>query len=99
MSALRRTQSGAFTLQNAVPFDFFAQEPPIEEMEKYLIPTDSVLPFERLNLTEKGTMRILQGNFVTVDVADGLYKFYDGDSFYGIVEVLEGKAKAKTKLC
>ena len=99
MSALRRTQSGVFTLQNAVPFDFFTQDPAIEDMEKYLIPTDSVLPFERLNLTEKGTMRILQGNFVTVDVADGLYKIYDGESFYGLAEVVEGKAKAKTKLC
>jgi tRNA pseudouridine55 synthase len=99
MSALRRTQSGIFTLQNAVPFDFFMQEPPVEEMEKYLIPTDSVLPFARLQLTEKGTMRILQGNFVSVDVEDGLYKIYDGDSFYGIAEVVEGKAKAKTKLC
>ena len=99
MSALRRTQSGVFTLENAVPFDFFTQDPSIEDMEKYLIPTDSVLPFERLNLTEKGTMRILQGNFVSVDVADGLYKIYDGESFYGLAEVLEGKAKAKTKLC
>jgi tRNA pseudouridine55 synthase len=99
MSALRRTQSGVFTLQNAVPFDFFMQDPAIEDMEKYLIPTDSVLPFERLNLTEKGTMRILQGNFVSVDVADGLYKIYDGESFYGLAEVTEGKAKAKTKLC
>ena len=99
MSALRRTQSGVFNLENAVPFDFFTQDPAIEDMEKYLIPTDSVLPFERLNLTEKGTMRILQGNFVTVDVADGLYKIYDGERFYGLAEVVEGKAKAKTKLC
>ena len=44
-------------------------------------------------------MRILQGNFVSVDVADGLYKIYDGESFYGLAEVTEGKAKAKTKLC
>ena len=99
MSALRRTQSGTFTLQNAVPFDFFAQDPPIAEMEKYLIPTDSVLPFERLNLTEKGTVRILQGNFVSVDVADGLYKIYEENRFYGLAEVVDGKAKAKTKLC
>ncbi len=99
MSALRRTQSGIFTLQNAVPFDFFAQDPTADDLEKYLIPTDSVLPFERLSLTEKGTTRILQGNFVSVDVKDGLYKIYDGERFYGLAEVVEGKAKAKTKLC
>ncbi|MBR2623454.1 MAG: tRNA pseudouridine(55) synthase TruB [Clostridia bacterium] len=99
MSALRRTQSGIFTLQNAVPFDFFAQDPTVEDLEKYLIPTDSVLPYERLDLTERATVKILQGNFVSVDALDGLYKIYDGERFYGLAEVVEGKAKAKTKLC
>lgn len=99
MSALRRTQSGIFTLKTAVPFDFFMQDPMVEELEKYLIPTDSVLPFERLHLTEKETVKILQGQFIPVDVADGLYKLYDGDQFYGLAEVTEKRAKAKTKLC
>ena len=99
MSALNRTQSGIFTLQNAVPFDFFTQDPSVEELEKYLIPTETVLPFEALSLTEKGVERILQGQFVTVDVADGIYKIYTADGFYGLAEVVGGKAKAKTKLC
>ena len=30
---------------------------------------------------------------------DGLYKLYNGESFYGIAEINQGKAKAKTKLC
>ena len=99
MSALNRTQSGIFTLENAVPFEFFTQDPSVEELEKYLIPTDSVLPFERLLLTEKETGKILQGQFISVDVSDGLYKLYDGEQFYGFAEVTLGKAKAKTKLC
>ena len=99
MSALNRTQSGIFTLQNAVPFDFFTQDPSVEELEKYLISTETVLPFEALSLTEKGVERILQGQFVTVDVADGIYKIYTADGFYGLAEVVGGKAKAKTKLC
>ena len=99
MSALNRTQSGIFTLPNAVPFDFFTQDPPVEELEKYLIPTETVLPFETLSLTEKGVERILQGQFVTVDVMDGIYKIYTADGFYGLAEVVNGKAKAKTKLC
>ena len=99
MSALNRTQSGIFTLQNAVLFDFFTQDPSVEELEKYLIPTETVLPFETLSLTEKGVERILQGQFVTVDVMDGIYKIYTADGFYGLAEVVGGKAKAKTKLC
>ena len=99
MSGLRRTQSGIFTLQNAIPFDVLEKDPPLEELEKYLIPTDSVLPFETLALTEVELGKILQGQRVKTDVADGLYKIYTAEGFYGLAEVLEGLAKAKTKLC
>ena len=99
MSGLRRTQSGIFTLQNAIPFDVLEQDPPLEELEKYLIPTDSVLPFETLSLTEAELGKILQGQRVKTRVADGVYKIYTADGFYGLAEVLEGLAKAKTKLC
>lgn len=99
MSALRRTQSGIFTLENAVPFSFFENDPSLVELEKYLIPTESVLPFARLTLDEKGEQKLLQGQQVCVEVQDGTYKIYRGESFYGLAEVKDGKAKAKIKLC
>ena len=99
MSALRRTQSGIFTLENALPFSFFEEEPSVEELEKYLIPTESVLPFEVLSLTEKQEKKILQGQQVCVEMPDGIYKIYENERFYGLAEVKEGRAKAKTKLC
>lgn len=99
MSALRRTQSGIFTLENALPFSFFEDEPPLEELEKYLIPTESVLPFARLELDERQEKKLLQGQQVCVEVQDGTYKIYNDESFYGLAEVVEGKAKAKIKLC
>lgn len=99
MSSLLRTQSGCFYLDKAIPFSLLESDPPIEELEKYLIPTASVLPFEALLLNEKQTVKILQGQQVRVEQADGLYKLYDGESFYGIAEVVNGLAKAKTKLC
>lgn len=99
MSALRRTQSGIFTLKNAVPFSFFENDPSLEELEKYLIPTESVLPFARLDLDEKREQKLLQGQQVCVEVQDGAYKIYKGASFYGLAEVKDGKAKAKIKLC
>ncbi|MBR2321145.1 MAG: tRNA pseudouridine(55) synthase TruB [Clostridia bacterium] len=99
MSGLRRTQSGIFTLQNAIPFEFLEKDPPLEELEKYLIPTDSVLPFDTLDFTEVEMGRILQGQRVKTSVTDGLYKVYTADGFYGLAEVVEGLAKAKTKLC
>ena len=99
MSALRRTQSGIFILQNALPFDFFTQDPSLEELEKYLIPTETVLPFEDLILTERESEKLFNGQRVKTDALDGLYKIYKDGGFYGIAEVVNGLAKAKTKLC
>jgi tRNA pseudouridine55 synthase len=99
MSALRRTQSGIFTIDNAIPFSLLESDPSVEELEQYLIPTESVLPFERLMLTEKQEEKLYHGQYVAVEKADGLYKIYQGENFYGIAEVTGGLAKAKTKLC
>ncbi|MBQ3020464.1 MAG: tRNA pseudouridine(55) synthase TruB [Clostridia bacterium] len=99
MSALNRTQSGCFLLENAIPFSVLEQDPTLEELEKMMIPTESVLPFDALTLSEKESVKLYNGQRIPVDVADGLYKIYRGGEFYGIGEVLNGLAKAKTKLC
>ena len=99
MSALLRTKSGVFTLDKAIPFSLLESDPSIETLEQWLIPTESVLPYEDLLLNEKQSVKLLQGQQVRVEQADGLYKIYQEGSFYGIAEVKDGTAKAKTKLC
>ncbi len=99
MSSLLRTQSGVFTLEKSIPFSLLEKDPTVEELEKYLIPTESVLPFDVLSLTEKQAEKLYNGQRIAVEKADGLYKIYKDGSFYGIAEVLNGLAKAKTKLC
>lgn len=99
MSALNRTQSGCFTLPEAVDFEILQQDPSIEELEKYLIPTQNVLPFDDLWLSEKDSQKLFNGQRVAVEKADGLYKIYKDDSFYGVAEVKDGLAKAELKLC
>ncbi len=99
MSSLLRTQSGCFLLSEAIPFSLLEGDPSIEELEKRLLPTEEVLPFEELLLSEKESERLYNGQRVGVEYADGLYKIYKEGSFYGIAEVSEGLAKAKTKLC
>ena len=99
MSALHRTKSGVFEIKNAIPFSLLVQDLPVAELEKYLIPTESVLPFPNLIITDKTPERIFNGMAVETAQADGLYKLYKEETFYGIAEVKEGKAKAKTKLC
>ena len=99
MSGLRRTQSGYFTLENAIPFSLLEKDPSVDELKEWIIPTEKVLPFDTLILTGKAEERFFNGVLVATDKADGLYKVYKDERFYGIAEVKDGKAKAKTKLC
>ena len=99
MSSLRREQSGIFTLENAVPYALLEQDLPACELEKYIIKTDSVLPYPTLTLTEKQESRFYNGAPTQVDEPNGLYKIYNKDGFYGIAQVQDGNVKIKTKLC
>jgi tRNA pseudouridine55 synthase len=100
MSYLRRTKSGVFTLDNSIPFSALENDPSPDELERWILPTESVLPFDVLTLTSPRWQRIFNGVEVNADAMDGEYKFYNEDgTFYGIAEVKNGKAKLKTKLC
>ncbi len=99
MSALHRTKSGLFEVGEALPYAFFEKDPSVEELERYIIPTEKVLPFEKLLLNAKQSEKLFHGQFVPVESKDGTYKIYQDESFYGLAEVKDGKAKAKTKLC
>lgn len=92
MSALRRTQSGVFTAETAVPLDALTQS----NLNEYLIPADGVLPFP-VYRAEDG--RIFHGVKIPCAEADGLYKLYDGEEFYGLSRAEGGLMKAETKLC
>ena len=99
MSSLHRTQSGYFQIEKSIEFSILEKDPPIQELEAYIIPTEMVLPFEKIELFGKNIERIFNGLAVETDAKDGLYKLYKDEAFYGIAEVKEGKVKAKTKLC
>ncbi len=99
MSGLLRTQSGCFLLPEATPFSFFQADPAAEELEKLLIPTERVLPFGELPLSERQEEKLYQGQRIAVEQEDGLYKIYKAGDFYGVAEVVDGFAKAKIKLC
>lgn len=93
MSALTRTKSGCFTLENAVSPDELTEE----NIESYIIPTENVLPLPRLSAGENN--RVFTGIKTAADAADGEYKLYRGDTFYGLAEVKNGMFGAVTKLC
>lgn len=99
MSSLRRTKSGFFEIGESIPFSVLERDPSVEELKGYLIPTESVLPYPTLELNESEEAKILNGLSLSTNALDGLYKLYQKGNFYGIAEVKDGRAKAKTKLC
>ncbi len=95
MSGLRRTQSGYFKIEDAVSSELITEE----NIESLIIPTENVLPFERLELTGPGAEKIFNGVPAYTDSPDGEYKIYRAGEFYGVAEVKDKKARIKTKLC
>lgn len=96
MSALVRTASGPFTIENAVP----TGELTAENLQSHIIPTDSLLPFESIYPTGRDAKRLFNGMGTECDLADGTYKIYGEDcSFYGLAGVENGILKVRTKLC
>ena len=92
MTALCRTKSGYFTLDNAVDME----ELTVDNVENYIIDTEKVVDLPTITIENK---HIFHGLAQWTKKPDGLYKIYDENGFYGIVEVSERKAKIKTKLC
>ena len=99
MSALCRTQSGIFTLPTAIDFADIEKDPDLSWLEEKIIPTQAVLPFADLRLPKKDMDKIFHGMTVFTSAQDGVYKIYQDEKFYGLAEVKNGRAKAKTKLC
>lgn len=99
MSALRRTKSGVFTIENAIPFSLLEEDLSAEELENYLIPTQAVLSYPEFFAEGKAAEKLLNGQTLVADKQEGLYKLFANGDFYGVAEVKQGKIKAKTKLC
>lgn len=96
LSSLVRTKSGNFELENSVESSSLTAE----NLKNYIIPTDSILPFDGIYPQGNYAKRLFNGLSVPSDKADGIYKIYNTDgSFYGLAEVKQSQLKVRTKLC
>lgn len=96
MSALVRTKSGIFTIENAVCTDNLTPQ----NFSNFLIKTEDVLSFDNIYPSKSEAKKLLNGLTVPCDRADGIYKFFDADgNFYGLAEVKQNVLKVRTKLC
>lgn len=96
MSSLIRTKSGCFDLESVVK----TEQLTAENIGRYIIPTQNVLPYDSINPTEKDAKKLFNGLSVQCDLADGIYKLFHTDgSFYGLGEAKHNTLKVRTKLC
>ena len=96
MSALTRSASGPFVLANSVKSNLLTAE----NICSFIIPTDSLLPYESFFAEGKTAQRLLNGLPAECSLSDGIYKLYHGEkSFYGLAVVQNGLIKVRTKLC
>ena len=96
MSALTRTKSGIFTISDSVS----TSELTAENVQSYIIPCDSVLPYESIYLQGRDAKKVFNGVPLPCGYGDGAYKLYNEEhSFYGIAVVSGGILKVRTKLC
>lgn len=96
MSSLVRTKSGIFNLENSVETKNLTKD----NVENFLIKTDSVLPFESFYPNAFEAKKLFNGLAVECGLSDGVYKIYYTDgSFYGLAESKDYILKVRTKLC
>ena len=58
--------------------------------EKYLIPSDAAVDFEKLVLTKVGAARLLNGLYDEYPHSAGLYRVYCEEEFWGVGEIGNG---------
>lgn len=96
MSALVREKSGMFDLAHSVK----CEELTAENIKAYILPTDSVLPFESIRPAGDRAKKLFNGLAVNTDLADGKYKIYcENGDFYGLATAEDNRLKVTTKLC
>jgi tRNA pseudouridine55 synthase len=96
MSSLVRSASGIFTIENSVKTCDLTKE----NIEEFIIPTDSVLPFDAIYPEGNDAKKLFNGLAVNCDLPDGTYKIYREDKqFYGLAFVRGGSLKVGSKLC
>lgn len=92
MVKLDRTKSGVFNYSNGVTLEEFKAS---DNPEKFILPADIAVDYEKAILTDKQATKILNGVFDDLGYKDGLYRVYNGDDFWGVGESKDGILKIK----
>ena len=92
MSSLDRTACGIFNYENGVSVEELKSS---ADVEKYIIPADEAVSFEKLSLSSRQAEKILNGVFENYGFNDGTYRVYNGAEFWGVGEAQDGVLRIK----
>ena len=92
MSALNRTACGIFDYSNGVSVEELKSA---TDLEKYVIPAEFAINFEKLILTSNQAEKILNGVFENYGFKDGVYRVYNQSEFWGVGEAKDGVLRIK----
>jgi tRNA U55 pseudouridine synthase TruB len=91
MSALRRTEAGAFSVRDAVTIAEVQRLRDAGEIEGRLLPADTLFSREMAcTATEKQAKRIRCGSEYSTELPDGVYRVYDQNGAF----LMLGRAEA-----
>ncbi len=90
MSSLNRTTSGVFNIENGVDVEEFFNSP---NPERYLLPADIAVDYEKIVLSSKQAQKILDGVYEDYGFKDGIYRVYNQSEFWGVGKAKEGKLR------
>ncbi|MBQ0099336.1 MAG: tRNA pseudouridine(55) synthase TruB [Firmicutes bacterium] len=90
MSSLLRSKSGVFELSNGVKLEEFKEA---ENIEKYIIPAENAVSYQKIILSEKQGTRLYSGVYDEYDLPNGLYRVFCDKEFWGVGEIKDKKIK------
>ena len=95
MAALRRTQAGAYTLENAIALSSLVES---DTPEAYLMGVDTMFSqYPAVTLTEKQALRTRNGNSFSIDLPAGTYRAYDKNGEFLMLAKVEGGVMSTIK--
>lgn len=92
MSKLTRTASGVFCMENGVTVQEFMDS---DNPQKYILPPDIAVDYQKIILTNTQAQKILDGVYEDYGYADGIYRVYNQNEFWGIGLAEKGKLRIK----
>jgi len=92
MQCILRTRCGGFMLNDANTLE------EVKEGKMTIIPASNIFDYEDFNVSNVVAEKLLNGQLLRVEIADGQYKLFNDEFFLGVGKVKDGMLKLELRL-